>query len=104
MNSFFSHLKGLMFSKRLRKNEGMLFVFPSSRQVDIHMLFVFFPIDAIWIDEKGFIVHVARDVRPFTPFVKGGFSSYLLEVGAGTAQHVRVGDRVTINLKRSSVS
>jgi len=104
MDSFFSHVKGLMFSRRLRKDKGVLFVFPDDRQRDIHMLFVFFALDVVWLDHNGKVLKIAREVKPFTPFVQGTVARYWLEVDAGVAEKLHVGDRLTINLKRSDIS
>jgi uncharacterized membrane protein (UPF0127 family) len=81
----------------------MLFVFSRERHLDIHMLFVFFSIDAIWLDQAGYVVKIVRELQPFTSFVEGAVATYLLEVDAGVADNVRVGDKLTINLKRSDV-
>ena len=99
-DSYFLHLKGLMFSKKLRKNGGVLFKFGKERRIDIHMLFVFFPIDVVWMDLEGRIVKIKRNVKPFAPFVSGERASYLLEVNAGETKNIKVGDRLTIKLKR----
>ena len=99
-DTFFSRLKGLMFSSRLRTGKGIILAFSSDRQIDIHMLFVFFPLDIIWIDAKGKIVHIARRVKPFAPFVRGEKASYILEVNSSAAQMLNTGDHVIINLKR----
>ena len=56
---------GLMFHAKLQKGEAFLFTFPRPRRVWIHMLFVFFPIDMVFLDDKGKIVHIVRSARPF---------------------------------------
>jgi uncharacterized protein len=98
---FFSRFKGLMFSPPLPKGEGLLFCFTKERMVDIHMLFVFFPLDIVWMDMTGTIVKIARDVKPFNPFVKGVRASYILEVPAGNACSLTEGDVITISFKRT---
>lgn len=104
MDTFFSHLKGLMFSRRLQQQEGLLFLSSPSRKIDIHMLFVFFSIDAVWLDQHGRVVQITRWLKPFTPFVEGTMATYLLEVDAGVADDLHVGDQVTIKLKRKTIS
>jgi len=97
--TFFSRARGLMFSF-LPRDEGLLLTFPKTTQIDIHMLFVFFPLDVVWLDEGGVIVKIARGVLPFLPHVTGRRARYLLEVRAGAASRLRAGQRLTINLKR----
>ncbi len=57
--------RGLMFRAPLGKGEAFLFTFPRPRRAWIHMLFVFFPIDMAFLDNKGKIVHIIESARPF---------------------------------------
>jgi len=54
---------GLMF--RTRKTKPLLFEFNQATRMAIHSLFVFFPFNAIWLDENNKIIE-QRVVRPFT--------------------------------------
>lgn len=73
--SLFSKIKGKMLSF---SRKPLLFVFPSERKVQIHMLFVFMPLLVIWLDDKKRIV----DYRHMLPFVSIGCSKakYVLEI------------------------
>lgn len=57
--------RGLMFRASLQKDEAFIFTFPQPRKVWIHMLFVFFPIDMIFLNDRGKIVHLIESARPF---------------------------------------
>ena len=94
-NSILSRARGLMFSS-LHWNEGLLFVFPEEEIVDIHMLFVFFPLDVVWLNKKGKIVQIKRNVKPFMPFIAGEKATYLLEMKAGNTSALRMGDTLDI--------
>ena len=48
---------GLMFSKRI-KNKGLVFVFNKDVKFSLHMLFVFYPIDVLFLDAKKRIVEM----------------------------------------------
>ncbi len=65
--NIFSRAKGLMFSKPLKKGEGLLIPFksPTTRNA-LHMLFVFFPIDIFWLNSRGKIVDIRKNALPFT--------------------------------------
>lgn len=75
--SFFEHLKGLMFSRR----KNILFVLGQEKIFGIHSFFVFFPFDAIYLDEKKKVVDVVRGIIPFTAYVENRKpAKYLLEL------------------------
>ncbi len=54
----FSHKKNLLFEF---EKEGIM---PAS----IHMMFVGFPIDAVWIDSKMQVVDIQKKIKPFSLF------------------------------------
>lgn len=71
---------GLMFRARLDPGRGML-IRPNS---GIHMFFMRFPIDAVFIDRRGRVRRVYRGLRPWrvVPWVPGARS--VVELPAGT--------------------
>lgn len=75
---------GLMFKKEL-VDEAYVFAFDSNQKIPIHMLFVFFPIDVLWINSDHEIVDLKKNIMPFTPSVfHKGRAKYLVELPAGT--------------------
>ena len=68
-SSFLCRLRGLTFRRSLGDAEGLLLVGRRKSRIAtaIHMLFVFFPIAAIWLDPNGRVVD-AQLARPFRPF------------------------------------
>jgi uncharacterized membrane protein (UPF0127 family) len=67
--TFLCRLRGLTFRRALGEDEGLLLVGKRLSRADaaIHMLFVFFPIAAVWLDAEGRVVDTAL-ARPFGPF------------------------------------
>ena len=63
-----------MFRKKV---EGLIFKFPRKVQADLHMLFVFFPLDIIFLDENMKVIKVLKRVKPFLPFVRGAKANKL---------------------------
>ena len=49
----FSKALGLMFS---RKSRTLLFVFSKEKMVSLHMFFVFYPIDVLFLDKNKKVV------------------------------------------------
>jgi uncharacterized membrane protein (UPF0127 family) len=85
--SFFSKLKGLMFTAKCRV--PLIFVNKKNEKTAIHMLFVFYPIDIAWLDENKKIVKI-ETLYPFR-FSHGAAARYIIETPAGKMQS-NVGD------------
>ncbi len=99
--SFLCRLRGLMFRRGLAPDEGLLLDEgkASVAATAIHMLFVFFPIAAIWLDE-AFRVVDARLARPFRPFyAPRAPARYVLEAAPALLDQVAIGDQLYIGEK-----
>ena len=66
---FWARAKGLIGRRGLPPGEGLLIL----RCNAIHTFFMRFPIDATFYDRQGRVVKVVRNIRPWRPFVWGGF-------------------------------
>lgn len=64
----------------------------------IHMMFMRFPIDALFIDSQGRVVKIYKDLKPWR-FAVSWSASQVLELPAGRASHygVKRGGYVQIN-------
>jgi uncharacterized membrane protein (UPF0127 family) len=92
--SFLCRLRGLTFRRFVGQGEGLLLVGkrPSRTDTAIHMLFVFFPIAAIWLDPDGRVVD-ARLARPFRPlYVPRAPARDVLEGPPALLEQVQIGD------------
>ena len=85
-------IRGLMFQDQLPYDQGMIFVFDKPGLYSLWMLNMQFPLDMMWFDEEGKIVHIEKDVPPCkTPLeiascqsiVPEGQAVYVLEVTSG---------------------
>lgn len=80
--------KGLMYRDGLGSDGGMFFVFEKEDKYSFWMKNVDFPIDIIWINEKGMVVDV-QTAMPCTMHCKDYVPDYpvmyVLEVPAGFA-------------------
>lgn len=96
---------GLMNRKSLDQQKGMLFLFESSGYVNFWMKDTLFPLDMLFIDEQGYIKHIAKNALPCLarddrncPLYNSEESvKYVLEVNAGTADKfgIKAGDKVS---------
>ncbi len=95
-SSFLCRLRGLTFRTSLGRDEGLLLVGQRESRADaaIHMFFVFFPISAIWLDARGYVVD-ARLAYPFRPlYVPQAPARDVLEGPPALLDRVAVGDRL----------
>ncbi len=94
--SFWCHLRGLMFRRTLAPDEGLLFVYsrPGISNTAIHMFFVFFPIAAVWLDDAGQVVGTAL-ARPWRPYyAPRAPARYLIEAAPALLEHVSLGEQL----------
>jgi uncharacterized membrane protein (UPF0127 family) len=95
-DSFFCKLRGLTFRRQLQMQDALVLVESndSTSATAIHMLFVFFPIAAIWIDSAGEVVD-CRLAKPFRlVYVSRAPARYVLEGPPGLLETLKPGDRV----------
>lgn len=90
--------QGLMFRKSLAANAGMLFDFGRPRQVTMWMKNTLIPLDMLFIDAGGLVIHVEDYAVPGSLEPRGPTQPVLgvLEVAGGTARRLglKPGDRV----------
>lgn len=94
--SFLCRLRGMTFRRRFAAGEALLLVGGRESRVEtaIHMLFVFFPIAAVWLDGDGQVVDTCR-ARPFRPlYVPRGPARDVLEGPPDLLKWVAVGERL----------
>jgi uncharacterized membrane protein (UPF0127 family) len=87
-------MKGLLGRSELPEEEGILLRPCSS----IHMFFMRFPIDAVFLDRDLRVLRVAAELAPWRLAGKRG-AKMVLELPAGRCERVglREGDRVTVD-------
>lgn len=86
--------RGLMDHPPLEADEGLLLAFPYEGEVCIYNENVDFDIDVIYANAEGEVVGVEREVPAGDPTVRCRTRvASVLEVGAGVASDVRIGDR-----------
>lgn len=98
--------KGLSVKDKLKENEAMLFVFEESAKHSFWMKDMKFPIDIIWLDSDGKVVHVEKRLEPCisvftcTSYSPSRDSQFVLETVAGFTQrhNVSVGTDIDFEL------
>jgi uncharacterized membrane protein (UPF0127 family) len=85
--SFLSQARGLMFSRK----KNLLFINKKEKKYPLHMFFVFFPIDIIFLDKTHTVLKKVR-AHPFEPFIKGEKSKYVLEMAE--KNNIKIGEKL----------
>lgn len=85
-------VRGLMFQETLPYDQGMIFVYDVPGVYSLWMLNMQFPLDMIWFDGEGNVVHIEENVPPCksaletvscTGINPDAEALYILEVTAG---------------------
>lgn len=91
----FCKAKGLMFtSANAVDDKALIFDFASEKKISLHMLFVFYPIDVIFLDKKKKVVETTT-LKPFClAYVPKRKAKYVIECKKGSLIRgkVHVGD------------
>ena len=92
---------GLMYRKKLLNNEGMLFIFPREKIIELWMKNTYIPLDVIFISENKVIVDIKKNMEKLSEtIVKSKVKSrYALELNAGLVDKldIEIGDKVLFN-------
>ncbi|MCK5333238.1 MAG: DUF192 domain-containing protein [Candidatus Aenigmarchaeota archaeon] len=92
-------MRGLMFRKK--PDYALVFQtrFPGRASLSIHMFFVFFSIDVVYL-RNNCVVDTRKGVRPFTPFLlPAKESDTLIELPVGSIERGKIGVGDIIELK-----
>jgi len=92
--SFWSRFRGLMFRPSLDETEGLLLRPCNS----IHMFFMRFAIDVVFLDDDERVVAVLPAIRPWRVSTIYWSATHALEIPAGTAARTGtvVGDQLAV--------
>ena len=92
---------GLMYRKELLNDEGMLFIFPREKIIQLWMKNTYIPLDVIFISENKVIVDIKKNMEKLSEtIVKSKVKSrYALEFNAGLINKldIQIGDKVLFN-------
>jgi uncharacterized protein len=93
---FLSKSIGLMFSKRT-KDKALVFYFNKPQNVPLHMFFVFYPIDVVYLKNNK-VVEIKQNFRPFTAYNPSKLADIVIELPEGTIKRTKtsIGDKIAI--------
>ena len=91
--TFLTRARGLMFRRSIPDEYGIVFRFASAATRDLHMVFVPFEIDAIWLVDNE--VTAVKRLRPWIGLGQARADT-VVELPAGAAEAVEPGDTVEL--------
>lgn len=93
-NSIFSKARGLMFSGP----KDLVFKFSREQIIPLHMMFVFFQIDVIYLDSRMKVVEIKSNFKPFSYYRPRMPARIVIETKAGVIRKTKteVGDQMEI--------
>lgn len=105
MDSDKERQKGLMYREQLGADNGMLFIFETTRKLTFWMKNTLIPLDMIFISEDMKVINILTATPctkdPCTLYSSESPSKYVLEVNEDWSQshNVQVGDEVMLQLQ-----
>ncbi|NQV08739.1 DUF192 domain-containing protein [Candidatus Woesearchaeota archaeon] len=90
-----SKATGLMFRKKLKGN-GLIFVFKHEKITPLHMIFVFFPIDVVFLDKNKRVVEIKERFKPFSFYNPKNKAMFILELPVNVIKNSKteIGDQL----------
>jgi uncharacterized membrane protein (UPF0127 family) len=97
--SFFCRLRGLMFTRSLPPDSGLLLVQGRDSRLDasIHMLFMAIDLAVVWINKNQEVVDVCLAQRWHPAYTPKKPACYVLETHPERLPDFNIGDRVSWN-------
>ena len=91
--NIFSKVIGLMLSKP----KSLIFIFEKEKIIPLHMLFVFYSIDVLFLDKNKKIVELKENFRPFGFYTPKNKAKYVIELPSGTIKSsgTKLGDKIS---------
>ena len=94
-DSILAKFMGLMFSSK-QKNT-LIFKFNREQIISLHMVFVFYPIDVIFLDKRKIVADFKENFRPFSFCSSKKKALYAVELPNGTIRKSKteIGDKIS---------
>lgn len=93
-----SRNRGLMYRKHLPQNQGMLFIFQSTKLLSFYMKNTYIPLDILFLDEKNTIIKIYENTTPLStkqlPSNKPVCCAVEVNAGYCASHKIGVGDKI----------
>lgn len=97
--NIFSKAIGLMFSDR-KTLKTLIFIFNKEKTTPLHMFFVFYPIDVLFLNKNKKVIEIKENLKPFRIIIPKKPAKYIIELPNKTIKktNTKIGD--TISFKK----
>lgn len=95
-DTYFKRLKGLMFKETLKYDEGLLITPCNS----IHMFFMKFPLDVLFVDKENNIVGMSKNIKPWRISKVFFKAHYVVELPTGTIERLKMSEGDTLFIRK----
>jgi uncharacterized membrane protein (UPF0127 family) len=99
-SSFFCRLRGLMFTRSIGSQEGLLMVQAHADRIDssIHMLFMAFDLAVIWLNDQYRVVDKKYCRRWKLAYFPAAPARFVLETHVDRLKDFQIGDEINIKV------
>jgi uncharacterized membrane protein (UPF0127 family) len=84
-SSLWQKARGLMFSPQ----KDLVFVSAREQKIPLHMFFVFYPIDVLYLNKEKKVVECKENFLPFTFYNPQHKAHYVVELAVGTIKKTK---------------
>lgn len=97
-DSFWKRFRGLMLRRKFPIGSALLFKFRKPGRYGIHMFFMWFPIDLVYMDSGFRVVEIRERLKPWRVYMPKNRAQYLLELPAGTVARleIKIGRKISL--------
>lgn len=97
-DSFWKRFRGLMFRGKFSAGDALLFELSRPKRYGIHMFFVRFPIDLLYLDSEFTVVELRPRLKPWRTYRPKVKARYLVELPAGAISRTgtKKGDKLKL--------
>lgn len=88
-DTFWRRFRGLMLRCKFPSGTALLFKFNKPGRHSIHMFFVRFPIDLVYLDSDFRVVELCEGLRPWRMYRPKAMANFLIELPAGTIKRTK---------------
>ena len=97
--NIFSHALGLMFAI---KPKALVFIFKKEKIIPLHMIFVFYPIDVLFLNKNKIVVEMKENFKPFSFYNPKNKAKYIIELPerAIKKSNTKIKDKIEFSMEK----
>jgi hypothetical protein len=97
-DSFWKRFRGLMLRRKFPRGGALLFKFKKPGRYSIHMFFMWFPIDLVYLDSSFRVVETRERLKPWRVYRPKNKAQCLLELPEGTTSRlkIKIGQKISL--------